>query len=101
MWHVESYSLQSAKMTEDTASTRSRVQVTMSPDLLLLVQHVGGVTGESDSQVVLRALMQSLPDMIRGADEFNVRFLAVEREREQRRLKLEKQREELAKRLKR
>jgi hypothetical protein len=88
-------------MTEEAAVTRSRVQVTMSPDLLLLVQHVGGITGESDSQVVLRGLMQALPDMIRGADEFNGRFLAVEREREQKRIKLDKQRADFAAKVRR
>jgi hypothetical protein len=88
-------------MTEEAAVTRSRVQVTMSPDLLLLVQHVGGITGESDSQVVLRGLMQALPEMIRGADEFNGRFLAVEREREQKRIKLDKQRADFAAKVRR
>lgn len=69
-------------MTEDVTSERSRVQVSMSSDLLALVRHVSAVTGESDSQVVLRGLTLALPDMVRGADEFRSRVQSLKLEQD-------------------
>lgn len=88
---------------EDTTTERPRVQVSMSMDMLSLVRHVSSVTGETDSQVVLRAIVLSLPEMVRGADEFRARLVTIkaeqekaQQEAERRRLAQERQRVDLA-----
>lgn len=85
-------------MQDDAPSGRPRVQVSMSSDLLSLVRHVSAVTGESDSQVVLRGLTLALPDMVRGADEFRARAVALRQEDLKARQEEEKRRAALASR---
>lgn len=60
--------------TEDPSASRPRVQVPVSADLLLLVRRIGAVTGESDPQVVLRGLLQSLPAMLGDVDGLRARL---------------------------
>lgn len=59
---------------DESLSSRPRVQVSVSPDLLVLVRRIGAVTGESDPQVVLRGLLQSLPAMLADVDGLLVRL---------------------------
>lgn len=59
---------------DETLSARPRIQVSVSADLLVLVRRIGAVTGESDPQVVLRGLLQSLPAMLGDADGLRARL---------------------------
>jgi hypothetical protein len=59
---------------DETLSSRPRIQVSVSADLLALVRRIGAVTGESDPQVVLRGLLQSLPAMLGDVDGLRARL---------------------------
>jgi hypothetical protein len=59
---------------DETLSARPRIQVSVSADLLVLVRRIGSVTGESDPQVVLRGLLQSLPAMLGDVEGLRARL---------------------------
>lgn len=66
-----------------SSDARTRITVDVSPEVLLLLDHISDYTGISRSQIVLQAVTDTLPGLVERADAIKRRAGELERSRVQ------------------